>query len=92
LGHADHHPLFVERAGLQAHGFGNPQAGSVTGRKDCLVFDVFNAAEKMQRFCSAENDRQLLGLLGSGDARFQVPPFLEGDIVEEAKGGRGDDD
>jgi hypothetical protein len=56
------------------------------------VFDVFNAAEKMQHLRSAKNDRQLLGLFGSGDARFQVPPFLEGDIVEEAKGGRGDDD
>jgi hypothetical protein len=57
-----------------------------------VVFDVFDAAEKMENFRSAENDRQLLGLLGSRDARFQVPPSLEGDIVEEAKGGSGDDD
>jgi hypothetical protein len=56
------------------------------------VFDVFNAAEKLQYLGSAENDRQLLGLLGSGDARFQVPASLEGDIVEEAEGGSGGDD
>jgi hypothetical protein len=87
LGHADHHPLFVERAGLQANGFGDAQAGGVAGRQDCLVFDVCDAGEKMHDLRSAENDRQLLGLFGSGD-----PPFLEGDIVEEAKGGRSDDD
>ena len=91
LGHPHHHPLVVERAGLQANGFRDAQTGSVAGRQDRLVFDVFNAAEKMQHLRSAKNDRQLLGLFGSGDARFKVPPFLEGDIVEEAKGGRGDD-
>jgi hypothetical protein len=31
-------------------------------------------------------------LLGSRDARFQIPALFEGDIVEEAKGGRGDND
>jgi hypothetical protein len=30
---------------------------------------------------SAKNDWQLLRLFGSGDDRFQVPPFLEGDTV-----------
>ena len=56
------------------------------------MFDVFDTAEKMENFRSAENDRQLLGLPGSRDARFQVPASLEGNIVEEAKGGSGDDD
>jgi hypothetical protein len=37
-------------------------------------------------------ERQLLGLPRSGDARFQVPASLEGNIVEEAKGSSGDDD
>jgi hypothetical protein len=92
LGHPDHHSLVVERAGLQANGFGDAQAGGVAGRQDRLMFDVFDAAEKVENLGSAENDRQLLGLPGSGDAHFQVPPFLEGDIVEEAKGGGGDDD
>ena len=46
----------------------------------------------MEYLGSAENDRQLLGLPGSGDARFQVSASLEGDIVEGAKGGGGDDD
>ncbi len=92
LGHPDHHPLVVERAGLQANGFGDAQAGGVAGRQDRLVFDVFDTAEKMENFSSAENDRQFLGLPRSGDARFQVPASLEGNIVEEAKGGSGDDD
>src|SRR6266404_1018250 len=92
LGHPDHHPLVVERAGLQANGFGNAQTGGVAGLQDGLVFDVFDATEKMENFGSAENDRQLLGLPGSRDARFQVPASLEGNIVEEAKGGSGDDD
>ena len=92
LGHPDHHPLVVERAGLQANGFGDAQAGGVAGRQDRLVFDVFDAAEKMEHLRSAENNRQLLGLPRSGDARFQVPASLEGNIVEEAKGGSGDDD
>ena len=92
VGHPDHHPLVVERAGLQAHGFGNAQASGVAGRQDRVVFDVFDAAEKMENFRSAENDRQLLGLPGSGDAHFQVPASLEGNIVEEAKGSGGDDD
>ena len=89
LGHPDHHPLVVERGGLQTNGFGDAQAGGVAGRQDRLVFDVFDAAEKMENLSSAENDRQLLGLLGSGDARFQVPASLESNIVEEAKGGSG---
>jgi len=92
LGHPDHHPLVVERTGLQANGFGDAQAGGVAGRQDRVVFDVFDAAEKMESLGSAENDRQLLGLPGSGDARFQVPASLEGNIVEEAKGSSGDDD
>jgi hypothetical protein len=92
LGHPDHHPLVVERAGLQAHGFGNAQAGGVAGRQDRVVFDVFDAAEKMENFRSAEDDRQLLGLPGSRDVRFQVPASLEGNIVKEAKGGSSDDD
>src|SRR5438128_8871518 len=46
----------------------------------------------MENLGSAENDRQLLGLPRSGDARFQVPASLEGNIVEEAKGSSGDDD
>ena len=57
-----------------------------------MVFDVFDAAEKMEDFRSAENDRQLLGLLGSWNARFQVPASLEGNIVEEAESSSGDDD
>jgi hypothetical protein len=77
LGHPDHHPLVVERAGLQANRFGNAQAGGVAGRQDRLVFDVFDAAEKMEDLRSTENDRQLLGLLGSRDVRFQVPASLE---------------
>ena len=92
LGHPDHHPLVVERAGLQANGFGDAQAGGVAGRQDRLVFDLFDAAEKMENLRSAENDRQLLGLPRSGDARFQVPASLEGNIVEEAKGSSGYDD
>src|SRR6202045_3235903 len=92
LGHPDHHPLVVERAGLEANCLGNAQAGGVAGRQDRLVFDVFDAAEKMENFRSAENDWQLLGLPGSRDARLQVPASLEGNIVEEAKGGSGDDD
>src|SRR6516225_2572250 len=39
LGHADHHPLVVERVGLQANGFGDAQAGGVAGRQDRLVLD-----------------------------------------------------
>jgi hypothetical protein len=51
-----------------------------------LVFDAFDAAEKLENLRSAENDRQLLGLPRSGDARFQVPASLESNIVEEAEG------
>ena len=56
------------------------------------MFDAFDAAEKLENLRSAENDRQLLGLPGSGDARFQVPASLESNIVEEAEGGSGYDD
>jgi hypothetical protein len=70
LGYPDHHPLVVERAGLQANGFGDAQTGGVAGLQDRLVFDVFDAAEEMENLRSAENDRQLLGLPRSGDALF----------------------
>src|SRR5437879_3188487 len=59
FGHLDHHPLVVERGGLQTNGFGDAQAGGIADRQDRLVLDVFDAAEKMENLGSAENDRQL---------------------------------
>ena len=92
LGHPDHHPPLIERAGLQANGFGDAQAGGVAARQERSVFDIVDATEKMEDLRSAENDRQRLRLLGSGDARFQVPTLPQGNIVEEAKRGGCDDD
>lgn len=54
--------------------------------------DGLRAGEKSQDFLGAENDRQFLGLLGSGNDLFEGPLFLEGDLVQEAKGGDGEAD
>ena len=40
------------------------------------MFDVFDAAEKMENLRSAENDRQLLGLLGAGMSASKFQPLL----------------
>jgi hypothetical protein len=65
LGHPDHHPLVVERAGLQAKGFGDAQTGGVAGLQDRLVFDVFDAAEEMENLRSIYPDLLRLMRLNS---------------------------
>jgi hypothetical protein len=70
-----HHPLVVERAGLQADGFGDAQAGGVAGRQDRLVFDAFDAAEKLENLRSAENGN-FLGCLGAGMLASRFQPLL----------------
>ena len=48
--------------------------------------------KKLQDLFRAQDNRQLLRLLGRRDDVFEVPILLEGDLVEEAQGGDGDED
>ena len=61
---ANDHPTVVDSGGLQANGFRDPQAGSVTGGEDHAMLASIDAAKEVYDFLRAQNDGQLLGLLG----------------------------
>jgi hypothetical protein len=52
------------------------------------VLEAGDGLEEPDHFVGAEDDRELLGQLGAGDALQELIP-AEGDVVEEAEGGDG---
>ena len=52
------------------------------------MLESWDGLEEPEHLLGAEDDRELLGLLGAGDAREEVVP-PEGDVVEEAECGDG---
>ena len=51
-----------------------------------------NAGKKLEDFLGAEHDGQPLGLLGHRNDLRKGPFLMEGDSVEKAKSGHGNDD
>src|SRR5215813_5498752 len=78
--------------GLQADGLGDAQSGGVTSGQNGAVLGAGHATEKVQDLLRAEDDGQFLGFLGGGDDLGQGPILVEGNFVQEAKSGHGDED
>ncbi len=57
-------------------GFGDPQAGGVTGGEDHAVLAGRDNAEKLDDFRRAQHDRQGLGLFGAGMISSKRQSFL----------------
>lgn len=70
---ADDHPLAVDARGLQLNRLRDAQAGGIACGQDGVVFDVEDAAEELLNFLGAEDDRQLLRLLGEREDLFRRP-------------------
>ena len=85
----DDHPLSVDGDRFQVNGLSDPQASGITGRQDRPVLDVRNAAEKMHNLRRAENNRQMLRVLGSRNDIVKIPLPLEGGSIQKAKSGNG---
>lgn len=56
------------------------------------MVDLRNAGQKVEDFLGAENDGQLLPLLGSRNGLFEDPLFMQCDFVEKAESGYSNDD
>jgi len=54
------------------------------------MLEALHAAEKLQDFFGAEDDRQLLRLLRCRDDIVECPVFVERDFIEKTKRGNGD--
>ena len=87
---ADDHAPAIDGVGFEADGLRDSHPGGVTGGEDGAMLEAGHASEKLPDLFRTENDRQFLRLLGSGNDRFEGPLFLEGDLIEEAKGGDGE--
>ena len=88
LADADDHPLAVDVVDAQGDDLGDPQPGGVGGHEDGAVLEADDGREEPGDLVGAEDDGELLGLLGAGDA-LQDPVRAEGDLVEEPQGGDG---
>src|ERR1019366_6005823 len=85
----DDHPLSVDGDRFQVNGLADPQASGIAGRQDRPVLDVQNAAEKMHNLRRAENNRQMLRVLGSRDNIVKVPRPPESRAIQKAKSCNG---
>ena len=56
------------------------------------MFAARHAAQKVEDLLRAQDHRQFLRLLRRRDDVLEGPVLLEGDLVEEAQGGDGDED
>ena len=78
-------------AAFRANGLGDAQAGRVAGGQDGAMFRAPDAIEKVKHFFWAEDNGQFLRLLGSRDDVFKGPVLIEGDLIEKAESGDGDE-
>src|SRR5208283_973138 len=88
----DDHALAVDRGGLEADRFGNPQAGRVTHGQDHPMLQVVNGAQETRNLFLAQYDWKLLRLTAGGDVVLDIPRPFEGDGEQEPERGDGDDD
>ena len=88
LADAEDHALAVDVVDAQGDDLGDPQAGGVGGHEDGAVLEAGDGREEPGDLGGAEDDGELLRLLGAGDA-VQDPLPAEGDVVEEPEGGDG---
>lgn len=54
-------------------GFGDTQAGRVTGRQDRAMIETFHGFEEVHDLLGAEYDGQMLWGLGVRDAMINIP-------------------
>jgi hypothetical protein len=79
---AEDHALAVDVLDPQGHDLGDPQAGGVGGHEDGAVLHADDGREETGDLLEAEDDGELLRLLGAGDVGHDPLP-AEGDLVEE---------
>ena len=72
LSDADDHAPAVDVGDPKADDLGEPQSGGVGGHEDGAVLEAGDAREELRDFVEAEDDGELLGLLGEGDALQDV--------------------
>ena len=72
LADAEDHALAVDVVDAQGDDLGDPQAGGVGGHEDGAVLEADDGREEAGHLVEAEDDGELLGLLGAGDA-FEDP-------------------
>ena len=70
-------------------GFADAQAGGVAGGQNRPVLDVLDTTEKMHDLLGAENSRQILRSLRTGDDLLEIPPPHEGDAIQKTERGDG---
>ena len=73
----------------KADDLGDPQPGGVGGHEDGAVLEAGDRREEPGDLVGAEDDGELLGLLGADEMRSRTHPCAEGDAVEEPQGGEG---
>src|SRR5881409_3860818 len=82
---ANDHPFAVDVGWYQAYGLRDSQPGRVAGGKDRVMLEALHAAEKLQDFFGAENDGQLLRLLGRRDNFFECPVLVQRYFIQKTK-------
>ena len=88
LADADDHPPAVDVVDAQGHDLGDAEPGGVGGHEDGTVLEAGDRLEELSDLVGAQDDGELLLLLGRDDVVHD--PFLaEGDAVEEPQGGNG---
>src|SRR5437667_960843 len=82
---ANHHALRVDIPRFQMDGFGNAQAGGVTGRQDRAVFNMGDALQELENFFGAENHGQFAGHFRHGNDLLQCPMLVQCFVVDETE-------
>src|SRR5437867_4808689 len=82
---ANHHALRVDIPRFQMDGFGNAQAGGVTGRQDRAVFNMGDALQKLENFFGAENNGQFARHFRHGNDLLQCPMIVQCFVVDETE-------
>ena len=86
------HALAIDRSGLEADGFGDPQTSRVTDGQKHAVLKIVHSAQEARDFVLAQNDGKLFRLTAGGNVVLDSPWPLEGNGVEKPQGGDRDND
>src|SRR6266568_5523312 len=89
--HANDHALAIDIDGPQANGFGDTQASRVASGQDGAMLGTGDTIEEVQHLLWTEDNGQLLRLLRRRDDVFQGPIPMQGDLIEKAESGYGDE-
>src|SRR4030095_6376485 len=87
---ADDHPLAIDVGRYQTYGLRDSQPSCVADGQDRAMLETQYTVEKAKDFFRAENDGQLLRLLGCRDSLFERPVLVKRDFIEKKKRRYGD--